>query len=276
MINIKVNDRFYWFPSSWDELSSDELMFLVSKILRNQSIKIIKLTLTLKILSLRVMKKDSDEIEGLEYFSVVDKSKYEFQISSYALDLISEKLNFLFNEKTEKDGTSKTYVESKLTKNLIPEFSAGNIVFAGPKQALSDITFHQFILSEHYFTRYTKTNDVEHLNKFIASLYNRKSEDFSEDNISVNAALIAGICMSKKIAIKLFYEGSKAFLSEKFPLVFTGGVKGKLTIIDGYMKVINSLSGNDVTKHDEIRSSKLYEVMYALNDLIEKNKQIKM
>lgn len=274
MINIKINDRIYEFPGSWNELNQEELLFLCTRILRKESISMLKITMTLLLLKLRIVKKDSQVINDVEYFTVIDPARNIFDISSVAIDQVSEKLSFLFGEREDEHKQKQLYIESRLTKNLIPEITLGQHEFTGPKQALSDISFHQFILTEHHYNRYLNRQDYTALDKLIAILYPRTGEKFNETNVSPDAAILTALAMSRKLAVKLYYEGSKKYLAEKFPLVFSGKKAGNLSIVDGYMKVINSLSGNDVTKHDEIRATQLYEVLYAMNDLIEKNEKI--
>lgn len=276
MINIKINDRIFGFPSGWDELSQEELLFFCTKILRKESLHLIKISLALLMLKLRIVKKDSLVIDDVEYFTVIDEGRNMFNISTLAIDQVCDKLGFLITEKEEKEGVKPVLAASELTRNLLPEINLAHTEFTGPKQGLSDISFHQFILAEHYYHKYVREENVEFLDKLIAVLYPKKGEAFNESDVAANAALLAAMAASRKMAVRLFYEGSKWFLAKKFPLVWGGKGKGSANVVDGYMKVINALSGNDVTKHDVIRATALYEVMYALNDLIDKNEKTKV
>jgi len=274
MINIRINDRLYHFPSLWDELSAEDILFFSHKMVIREPVSTIKPALTLKILNLKVLKKESETDGELEYFYMKDSQGKAFLISAYALQLVSEKLDFMFAEKSIKEGKKQCYVHSRLTKNPVPELRVGKTVFDGPNQALSDITFHRFILSEHYYSLLVKSGDPVLLDKILGVLYIEEGESFSEDKWLLNHTRFKNVSQVEKYAIRLYYEGSKSFLSDKFPFVFGRKKSSRLSVVDGFMKIVNSLSGNDVTKHDKIRASPLYEVLYSLNDLIEKNEKL--
>jgi len=274
VIHIRIADRLFEFPSGWDELTSEDILFFSHKMVIREPVSTIKPALTLKILNLKVLRKDSETDGELEYFYVKDSQGKVFRISVYALQLVSEKLDFMFAEKTLKEGNKQWYVHSRLTKNPVPELRVGKTVFYGPKQALSDISFHRFILSEHYYSLLVKSGDPVYLDKILGVLYIEDGESFSEDKWLLNHAHFKSVSQVEKYAIRLYYEGSRNFLSEKFPYVFGGKKSSRNSVVDGFMKIVNALSGNDVTKHDQIRASPLYEVLYCLNDLIEKNEKL--
>ena len=162
--------------------------------------------------------------------------------------------------------------------------------YYGPADKLFNITLAEYIKAEVFYTNYLKNNDEEQLNKLIAVLYrkrklfiSKKSETyrgdlrrkFNDHLVSLHAKKLNKLPAEVKTAIAIYYEGCRAFLHKQFPGVFKSSGTGRQSGVDGMLALVDALTGGDVTKTENVRSSYLYDVMVHLQKAIEAAEEAK-
>jgi len=164
-----------------------------------------------------------------------------------ALPRVMSCLNFLFQD-------------IWLTINLFGDIGA----MKSPEPALTNFTFAQFLgETEPYFysIQTGKWNDVDNL---INSMYNFNGP-------AENKKIISAMTDAEKLAIMTFYNGCSNFIKKKFPAVFTKSeTKTKPDGLE-FVRLVNSLNLNDVSKNEAIKNSNLYEALTFLQGIINKN-----
>jgi hypothetical protein len=202
----------------------------------------------------------------------------------------ASKLQFLF--RIEEIKGQKVYsLESKLSKNLIPEISFGMSFFKrswyGPDNALTNITFSEFIHAETAYDKLITSGDDKYLNRLVAILYrpsgNMKPKDpefrgdvrraFNDFTIDRQAKRAFFIQDNIKTAILIYYIGCRYAITKTFPDVFSGSGSEKTDTYRSYMNLVEVLANYDVTKKDDIRSAYLYDVLLTLNQSIIRDKE---
>lgn len=279
MQTIKINNDLYSIPGNWNELSLDQLLLVVRLFISGKSKTQILLRTLLYILGLQVLSfKTIPSNNGNNYLFKVSKKKKFLLTDTQLLYLIENTLTFLIGENIDEAKKTKTiYIDTQLTDNLLPSFKIGFTVYYGPSDNLFNLTFKEFILAETYFSNYTQNSDQTSLNKLIATLYRPKSktynphspdykgdirEPFNDFLIEMRSKDISKLPMIYKVCITLYYQGSRRWLMKHFPHVFSGSSSKKDPF--GYMSLVDSLTGGDVTKTDVVRNSMLYDVMLRL------------
>lgn len=93
------------------------------------------------------------------------------------------------------------------------------LVLYPPKPKLHGMTFGQFIYADSYFSNYLESNDENDLNKFIASIYLKENETFSEKLID-RAPFLKNIPAETREAIVINYQLIHEWLTLAYPLIF--------------------------------------------------------
>lgn len=308
MDTITLNNDIYKTASRWNELTEMQLLRVAELMQDVTNLNEFLIKLWLEVLDFKVLKKEEEYIDNELYFYLWKKTTkttipcFKPEVAYYYATTIKDKsylisitdlqfaashLRWMFTEKYDgQDKIENTFVlQSRLTKNLIPEFTFDNQTYCGPADALTNFVFAEYIFAETYFTRYNETKDPWWLSMFFAVLYRPSkteleinSNDFDGDKrIHFNAAQIERIAIQfsnlpikYKNAALLFYEGSRNYIAQKFPLTFKPGegigtdvfkAMNKLTII------IQNETGHDV---DKIRATLLYDILGMLESMEER------
>ncbi|MDR1716328.1 MAG: hypothetical protein LBS20_10825 [Prevotella sp.] len=245
-------ESIFHLPGEWNELSTDQLLFLIELVGKNVPAEEIKLKLLLYCLKTRVRKRNID----FSYRLKIRKSYYDLSVEE--LYAISEIFDYLFIYKDEQP-----QINPLLVKNPFPVIRAGWVKLYGPADGLTDYTYQQFM--ELQIAQSEAGNSEKDIKKFISSMYRRKNGKKSR--------LFALVPNKKRIAILWFYIGCMNFLQEKFPLPFSG--KGTSDIADGQMRIVDAMAKNDVTKKKKVRNADLYEAFYSMQIAAEESEKIR-
>jgi hypothetical protein len=280
MHKVKINDYISYLPSSWDELTRDNVFTLVRFLNTSQTETSLKLKILIAFLKLKLYKKDPildpEDKKTLLYF-VYHKGSKPFLISSQQLTDLLPALDFLFETITEKDKEYKV-ISSRLTKNPVPDLKWHGNPWPGPSEKLFNITFEEYIFSETNYINYLKSRDDKDLDKLIATLYRPQDPKYSvtdpfhqgdsrlpfnSHTIDARAKDIEKYPKDPKMAIVLFYQGCKTFLASQFPHVFERASDSKPNPL-GFLALVDALTDGDVTKTESVRKSLLYDIMVHL------------
>lgn len=226
MHSIIFNKLKYTAPSKWDEISADQLVAFAA--------------VTLKKMKLRwaivVLVKVMYNIPLKEYFKIKDFQRAQ----------IGPTIAWLF----EGNKLSKWVI----TSFWLPEkwYSLKKTKVYGPGNKLANVTIKEFRYLELYYNAYNLTKKVRYLDQLIATLYRPASSATPDTDIRINIAemdinrraeKMARLPTKFKQAILLNYEGCRAFVIGKYPLVFKpGGAEGKKGIYD-YDDMIQAVAG---------------------------------
>lgn len=308
MNTVTLDNDTYKTASRWNELDGRQLLKLADMVQDVTNLNEFLIKLWLHMLDFKVLTAPEEIVEDQACFYIWSKVKqfkslnigpeiasnyYRtikdkiYLISAQDLHFCASHLKFMFTEKYDgQDLVENTFVlNSKLTKNAIKEFRFGKKDYCGPDDAITNLLFGEYILSETYFTRYQDTKNPEWLNKFFSVLWRPvkkareiNSNDFDGDkrisfnaaNVVRNANRLENIPENYKHAALLFYDGCRNYLAHKFPLTFKPG-SGKKTdtfvaMQDLTITIMNE-TGHDV---DKIRNILLYDILTMLEKMEEK------
>ena len=142
-------------------------------------------------------------------------------------------------------------------------------ILQGAGEGLQDITCEQFIFLMTWFNQ--MLTEPERINDFVSVLY--KSPEGKE----IPAEQFRKLPQEIKTALTWYYLGSMAFMTEKFPVTFSGtsGSSSGRSVFENQMRVIDSLAGNDLTKKQTVKNSLLYDALFTLEIAAENAEKMK-
>ncbi len=285
MFPLSINNDTYQCPSSWNELTSDQLLRIAELSPLKLSPTEFKISLLRSLLGLEAMKVKEKIIRGETCFLFRHGRKNIYIISAVDISFIIKKFDFLFQIRKDKDQKEICILRSRLTNNLIREIKVGSEKFYGPSDGLTNIIFQEYIHTETFISKFNSTGDIAFLDKFIAVLYRPQSKDynpvyanfngdrrepFNDFIIDTRAATVGKIDIALRHAILLFYMGCINHIQFLFKEVFTGNYgsadESKNTF-KNMLKLVTALTNNDVTKNEQVRKTYLYEVMISLQEM---------
>jgi len=285
MYTLKINNEIIQIPSSWNELTAEQLLTSISLSDKNLSLGEYTSRLLLDITELiPIIKKEKIAGGGYLFYFKYDRKKYLIDARDFSA--ISNKLSFLFYRENDN-----FYFNYNLTRNLLPviRISAFKKLY-GPSDTLTNLLFEEFIHTETYLNRFETTRgEPKYLDKLIAVLYRPKArhlnidsnnfkgdirEPFNDHVTQKIARLVARMKDDYKKAILLFYNGCRRFITSKFPNTFSETSSGSDDIFMSFMKLVNALSESDVTKKEQVRKSYLYDVLITLEELAIQRKKL--
>jgi hypothetical protein len=247
-----MND--YTLPANWNELSAKEILFLLKLTLNNISPQECKVRMFLFCIKANVKQKRN----GM-YLLKIGQEKYF--VSPDWVNEQAEKLDFLLSQPDEQ---GNRYIYPKLTRNPFPIIKSRFRKLKGPADGLIDITYDQFIYLQTY------QNQIQNIEKaidfFVSVIYLYKSKS--------NLKLVSHLSQEVKMAIFWFYLGCLDFISEKFPLTFSGGGEAKGSVYENQMRIVNTLANGDVTKKPEVRNANLYDALYSMEMAVEEHEKM--
>ncbi len=281
MHTVKLNNDTYYLPSQWNELSKAQLLKVAEMSLQPIPLAEFLTKTMFAFLGFKVMRRKSVFIDGFEHFYIKHGKKNVYLVTSHDVSFISENLQFLF-VKVNNDENISLKINSKLTKNLLPEIKHAGTVFHGPSDGLTNLCMNEYIHAETNFYKFCKTSEEKYLDKLIAIIYRPRNKKSNPDAIDYTGdlrlpfndflterytALLKSLNPATKYAIFIFYQGCKNFLINKFPNVYSGGSSSDDDVFMGFMSLVNALANSDVTKKEEVRKAYLMDVMITLEQL---------
>lgn len=281
MHEARINNTVIRYPSQWDELNRQQLEIIVGLSLMNLTEMSFKTHLLLHLANIHVEK-------GEEIFNPDDPSEQLFKVklryskslfvSSLQIAALANGFDFLFNKSETIDTDQHIRLESQLTVNLITSFKVAGTTYYGPSDKLFNINFSEFIHAETNLKRFNETKEIKYLDRLVAVLYRPQDKHydpespdykgdrrapFNDHRIDERAEQLRKLNHNIRMCIYLFYVGCQWWIQQQFPHVFSykgGDQDNKL----GFLGMVDALTGGDVTKTEEIRSSYLMDVMVHL------------
>jgi hypothetical protein len=258
MRKLQLNEDVYDIPGTWNELTTEQLCYLirlVNKLLSAEEIKLKMLLYCMRACVKTYIPTD----EGMLFRIKTGKKKYD--LSAEELAICADLFAYLFI--TENDSIS---INPLLTRNPFSELRIKRKIFIGADEGLSSITYGQFVM---LMTRFQEMQlRPEAINDFIAVIYTSEKRECT-------AALIAQLSIEIKTAILWYYLGSMQFITEKFPITFSGSGGSSSSVFESQMRVIDALANNDVTKKEIVKNALLYDALYSLEIAAENTEKMK-
>jgi hypothetical protein len=283
MFKITINNDLYYCPSSWNELSRNQLLDICYLAQQNCTPNEFKTKLLLSVLGLKTLQVQERTLDGELCFFFRIGRKTIYILSAIDIACLIDRFDFLFVSKKDADGNIQFQFNSRLTKNLITSFKLNGQEFFGPADSLTNILFHEYIFAETYLVEYSKTQIDKYLDMLIAVLWREQDPKYNPEDISFNgdrrkpfndfqvearAKAISKLDKATKQAILFFYDGCRNYLRVKFKEVFEGAGSGEnIDAFSGFMKLVTALTNNDITKNEHVRKSYMYEVMISLQEM---------
>ena len=258
----------------WDELTRRQLFAIINRFAPNTTIAEFKLKVMLALLEIQVKRRKPVFVGDEVLFPMQTKGRTPFLATADQLAALADSLQWLLTKTKTKEDTEIHTLNSQLTTNLIPAFSHRLVKYYGPDSRLFNLVFEEFLEADSHYSNYLKSGNPADLDKLVATLYRRKGTDsspadmratFNAHMVEANAKKIHYVDRTVKLGIFLFFQGCRNFLTINFPHVFStkkgtasrGGDYGPLSLID-------ALTGDDVTKNKQVRTSMMYDVMVRL------------
>ncbi len=251
MNEVRIDKVVRYLPTTWDELTAEQLRFACS--LFNLPLTTIQFKLSLLFKFLKVKVKLWNTISGEDAY------------------FMCETLNFILDE-------------VKLTKALVKSIRSPRfpwIRYYGPSDGMVDCTFGEFTKAQVRYEQYGKTSDPAVLDEMVAILFRRKklfwfiqrhfleSPDprarFMDRTLAGRAKGISPVDPAIKKAVMLFFSGVQSTLPAKFPHVYKEK-PGKKGDNSGWSNLIISLADGktDDQSLDRVMNSNLYNVFLGL------------
>jgi hypothetical protein len=249
MNQVQIDNTYRSLPSTWNELTREQLLFVSGLF----SSKLSLIEFRAKAL--------------FEFLSV--KRKLLKRVAPEDAYTLCESLDFLNKEVT-------------LTRNLLPVLKAGLKKYHGPADAMVYCTFGEFTLACSALDDYQKTGEEKHLDQLVAILYRpekffwsiRKiftdNQDpratFMNRTLKRRAGKLGMVDHCVKYSVYLFFNGVLYTLPALYPYVYRQ--KDDTESQDGgWASLIISLADGktDDKSLKTVMSSNLYNVFIGLN-----------
>lgn len=255
MKKIKINTKDFFFPENWNELSPEQLRFLSRISFENIPVQDIRLKMVLFCLKAKIIRYKNNRY-------TIYMHGFKFQAAPEGLIALSDIFDFLFSE---PDKQGNRYIDSRLSKNPFPLLKISGHRLIGPADALTDITYEQFIYLQTFSERIS--SDQSAIDALIEIIYKRPCGKSA-------TGLIRKIPADIKMIIFWLYTGSIRFIASKYHRVFSGNGESLDNAFEAQQKVIHSLANGELTKKDQVRNSLLYDALYTMELNIEQQEEL--
>lgn len=234
-------------PQTWKELTIDQ--FLTAAMLYQHKI---------------------DDLEFLHLFLGLSYKMID-RLDNFQLYKLSEMLSFISN------------IQRGLSFFFLPDIPGTRLV--SPERNLGNMSFQQFMNADTYFSHYLVYNELNMLDRMIASLYMKRKERFVVTtkkealvDLDKNAALIRSRLDDKtKFAIFFNFILVKEWLSNVYPYLFPKDQDSDLHEIklNQHPKTVDWLELFDRFVGDQIPQMEKYQSMNVMDAFRILNRKIK-
>lgn len=231
------------FPSSWEELSPEQLISLATLSEKEQLERLVAL------------------------FSGIPRRVCR-RMDPYQLTSV-----WWQSEWMEKELSCHRFV--------IRQIPAGRYLLESPRPGLRRISFGQFIFADTAYTSYLESNKSEDLDRFIASLYLPSGQGFTDELPLRMEPEVRKVSDNFKQALLLNYSLVRRWLAGRYTLLFSlpddnAIVEQKNSVPNiknsgSWIRVFDSLVGDDISRHQEYADIPLHNVLRYLTARTKEN-----
>ena len=214
--------------------------------------------------TVRLTKGGIDEREFfLQFFDLTDKLLAK--LDTFLLYRLTETLGFL---KQIKGACTGFYCEELNGKLLAPQ------------EKLRGMSFQQFMTVDTFFSWFLVTEKEQYLDRFIASLYLKSDEAFTDLDLDERLPAVNQIHMDLKYSIVVNWVLIKSWLSSAYPFLFpegeasdnSQGDKVKSKPVD-WLAIFDAWVGDNVPSIDAYRTLPCMDAIRLLNRKIKESKK---
>ena len=278
MHTIQINDDLYKLPENWDELTTDQLRYLVRITQTDIPIEQVKIYMLLYCLQAHVCRHKGIYNQSVRVTIGQPSDKVRFRIhKSYILlpeevNTLANLFHFLLRVETLKyhPGVETYHINPELNRNPYPTLRCRLRKFIGPDDQLLDITFEQFMYLQTYLD--AMKDDPTQINRLLACLWHRKST-FDINRMESDAAILSHLPTDKKMLMYWYVLGSLSWLAACYPRIFSGIGKATGRVFDSQMRLLDSLAQSDMTKKPEIRKGHLIDALYSMDESLRRQEE---
>ena len=199
----------------------------------------------------------------LQFFDLTDKLLAK--LDTFLLYRLTETLGFL---KQIKGACTGFYCEELNGKLL------------APKEKLRGMSFQQFMTVDTFFSWFLVTEKEQYLDRFIASLYLKSDEAFTDLDLDERLPAVNQIHMDLKYSIVVNWVLIKSWLSSAYPFLFpegeasanSRGDKVKSKPVD-WLAIFDAWVGDNVPSIDAYRTLPCMDAIRLLNRKIKESKK---
>lgn len=166
-ILIHAIDKTILIPSSWDEMTDEQIQFVFKTLDDCSTRQKSPLELNIRVLY-ELMNVEISSNTRLTSKLFPDRAQ---RISENTYRLCQDCLAFLFKEKEDRESVELSY---NLIRNSLPVLKTRSLIgrlLVGPAEALQDLTFGEFRRAIAAHQAFFKSKDVADLDEMIAHLY---------------------------------------------------------------------------------------------------------
>lgn len=283
MIPLSINADKFHLPSSWNELTPDQLLRVAQLMQANRTPGDYKLKVLLKITGLTVVEQKEVMVDGEAHFYLQNRNKKVYLISIEALREITDAIDFMFE--VEKLSDPPTYIlSSRLTRNIIGDIPTSSGNWTGPADHLTNLITEEYIRAEVSYYRFHETGKTEFADALLATLWRPYAENpssidnrepFDDGMVNKRMRQVSEIPAIYRNAVLLFYAGCRRALASKFRNSSSGSQsKSDKDIFLQFMRMVNGLADNDVTKHEQVRRAPLLDTMVTIDEIARQQKEL--
>jgi len=267
MKKLQLNNAEFSIPSSWNELSTSQLLALASMDLKGgMTVEEIKIKMLLLAMEAHVTHYKKHGF----YTLVCRKNKYD--LTSAEILAMASIFDFLFEE-TENG----TVLRSRLTKNPFPILPCKcSTRLHGPEDGLQDLTYEQAIEAESFLHRFSYTKDPQDFYVFVSALH-RTGKKFDIEKLAPNAKHVAHASPNTLHIVYLFWCGCMDAIARSYPNCFSGEDKTtpQKKPFETHREIIYRLADGDITKETAIEKLEIHRIYDVLNRKIEDDEKLR-
>ncbi len=292
MRTLQIDKRVFTLPASWSEMDADQILAvgeLAEKGLSNYEFRIALLRM---LTGITVLQKKEIVIDEETYYYFRHGITTQSLISETDIAFIASAFDFMFRKKTTETDETVYLLQYKEIRNLVPEIKTDIGKLYGPADALSNLKTSEYIHAETARYNFLKTGKYHFAVRLFAILYRPEapgvditSPDYTGDrreafNDFLLGERTAALMNTPKGCISIvvmWYEACRDFMEVKWPEVFENveGTAEKTDPFTGFMRLVNSMANNDVTKSDQVRQTYIYDTMFALQAILIQDRKMK-
>lgn len=265
MRTLTLDKKNYAVPGDWNELTGEQLVFLAMILNGKSTAQEVKLKLLLFVLGARIRRYNRAKGEAF----AVSIARDTYYLSPEQFATLATVFDFLFSEAEN----GQVQLDIRLTRNPWPLYISKNMVLAGPDDALTNISYGQFIMLQSW-QQQMKHDYATALDNFLSVIWKDSAFTTSEDGAAI---WFQDVDPNVKMVMFWYFIGSMRFIQDKFPRVFPGGESdgNDGDIFDIQQRIVDEMASGDVTKKEQVKGCLLYDALYTLEMAIERDEKAK-
>lgn len=140
-----------------------------------------------------------------------------------------------------------------------------------PLPKLKGVTLQKYMTVDTFYQLAALHPDAEkRLDMFIASLYNKPGEVFSEVNIDANMRELKKVSRLEKMMVFMNFALIRSWLSRSFPWLFPSGdgegeAHGEKRTVTPWLEIFDAFVGDDVSNMEKYRTMECMDAFRVMN-----------